>query len=120
MAIIDTLINASRIEFNAISSLDNPKRYFLLSNESNDDVNSFVSLYELIEGRVENYNEFRDQTRLRIGLNSSEIVIAIRECTDFSIDGYIFQVEERDKMPPNINQPYWTLFGTKTGELYLP
>lgn len=57
---------------------------------------------------------------LQIATEDSSIVTAIKKCSDMAIDGFIYQIDDRDKMPPDGDRPWWDLFGTKTGEVFTP
>jgi hypothetical protein len=66
------------------------------------------------------FSEFRSQMNLQIASQDSDIVLAIRKASDMHINTWIYQIDQRDIMPPDLDRPWWDVYGTKTGEIYVP
>lgn len=92
--------------------------YLLVRTGQNDD--SFRSLKQVTVHWLAVFSSFRAQMGLQIADEDTDIVTAITKCSDMSIDGYVYQVDRRDVMPPDSERPWWDLFGTKTGETFTP
>ena len=106
--------NAERKKLNRTGS-----RSFLLVREGQANDN-FKVLVEVVTNWKNRFSEFRTQMNLQIADEDAAIVTAIKKCSDMSIDGYVYAVDQRDIMPPDGDRPWWDLFGIKTGEPFTP
>ena len=92
--------------------------YLLVRTGQNND--TFRSILQLTGKWLAVFSVFRTQMGLQIGDNTSSVVTAIHKCSDMAIDGYVYEVDRRDVMPPDSERPWWDLFGSKTGEIFTP
>lgn len=97
---------------------DNTTAYLLVRTGQNND--SFRSLIQLTGKWLAVFSAFRTQMGLQIADEDSSVVTFIVKCSDMAIDGQVYEVDVRDKMPPDSERPWWDLFGSKTGEVYTP
>lgn len=101
-----------------ILNSDDTTAYLLVrEGQSND---NFKILEQVLTNWKNRFSEFRVQMNLQIADEDPLIVTAIKKCSDMSIDGYVYEIDQRDKMPPDGDRPWWDLFGIKTGEIFVP
>lgn len=80
----------------------------------------FDSLMDLIKAWRHHFSAFRVQMNLQIATEDTNVVTAIRKSSDMHINNFIYQIDQRDVLPPDLERPWWDVFGTKTGEIYVP
>lgn len=100
-----------------ILNADDTSAFLLVRKGQTDD---FSILIQLSIGWKNRFSEFREQMNLEIATLDDLVKIAIRKCSDMSIDGHVYEIDNKDKFPPDGDHPQWRLFGTKTGEMFFP
>lgn len=100
---------------------DDGARIFLLRHKP--DKSSFVSIVEITSGWFVAYNKFREQTGFQFATSEANFAdyFAAHSHVGYGVPNVddevdVFEIEERDKIPPTSSQPSWKCFGVRAGQ----
>lgn len=81
---------------------------------------TYRELLELTIGHYLRYEENQAQAELRVARIDSTFTTAFNDMTDFSANGVIYNVDDRDKETPKGSKFYYQMFGVRTNLTYVP
>lgn len=100
--------------------IDENARCFLLKQKSNS--GRFEAVTELTGGWYKNWSEYRAQVRLVVATladnfsdlqaQASYFAYGVPD-SDGDVDVYLVEDTERDKVPPDLQKPYWKFYGVR-------
>jgi hypothetical protein len=96
-------------------------KYYLIGNVGA--TNKFNIILQLDDRTYMDFAQWRQQTRVQVGRNDSEFVLALLQAPAIAIGNdpyFVFDIEERDKMAPTATRPWWEFYCIRTGQTFTP
>lgn len=112
-SLVPLIIKLKALEFNKKREFLSPQGSYAWLLEKAGMTGDFTRTF-IITDWFYNFNDFRNKIHIHVATNETPFISALNQATDVTVNGYVYEIDKRDIVPPDGKRPWWQFYGSKT------